>query len=73
MHPPTRILVVEDEVDIGQLIKHTLERSGDMRVDLVASGDAALKAIGIEAVDASDVQKPDTWNNEEHRYVAVSE
>jgi CheY-like chemotaxis protein len=26
---PTRILVVEDEVDIAQLIKHTVERSPD--------------------------------------------
>jgi len=42
----TRILVVEDESDIAQLIKHTLERAGDARVDVVSSGDAALKAVG---------------------------
>src|SRR5258706_2122367 len=41
----TRVLVVEDEHDIAGLIKHTLERSGDLRVDTVASGDAALKAV----------------------------
>jgi len=40
-----RILVVEDETDIAQLIKHTLERSGDAKVDIVDSGDAALKAV----------------------------
>jgi DNA-binding response OmpR family regulator len=42
---PVRILVVEDEADIAQLIKHTLERSGDARVDIVMSGDAAIKAV----------------------------
>ena len=42
----TRILVVEDESDIAQLIKHTLERAGDARVDVVSSGDAAIKAVG---------------------------
>ena len=46
MATPPRILVVEDETDIAQLIKHTLERAGDASVDVVASGDAALKAVG---------------------------
>jgi DNA-binding response OmpR family regulator len=46
MATQTRILVVEDEVDIAELIKHTFERSGDAEVDVVTSGDAALKAIG---------------------------
>jgi DNA-binding response OmpR family regulator len=41
-----RILVVEDETDIAQLIKHTLERGGDANVEVVGSGDAALKAVG---------------------------
>ena len=39
-----RILVVEDEHDIAALVKHTLERSGDAQVELVASGDAAIRA-----------------------------
>src|SRR5688572_31915149 len=39
-----RVLVVEDERDIAELIKHTLERGGDIDVDIVESGDAALKA-----------------------------
>lgn len=42
---PTRILVVDDEQDIAGLIKHTLERSGEVEVQVVNSGDAALKAV----------------------------
>jgi DNA-binding response OmpR family regulator len=41
----TRVLVVEDEPDIAGLIKHTLERSGELQVEIAASGDAALKAV----------------------------
>jgi DNA-binding response OmpR family regulator len=41
----TRVLIVEDEQDIAGLIKHTLERAGDTRADVVGSGDAALKAV----------------------------
>jgi two-component system, OmpR family, alkaline phosphatase synthesis response regulator PhoP len=40
-----RVLVVEDEQDIAGLIKHALERSGDGEVDIVSSGDAALRAV----------------------------
>jgi len=47
----SRILVVEDEVDIAQLIKHTLERGGDAQVEVVTSGDAALKAVGDRPPD----------------------
>ncbi|MBA3270712.1 MAG: response regulator transcription factor [Acidobacteria bacterium] len=39
-----RVLVVEDERDIADLIKHTLERGGDIDVEIAYSGDAALKA-----------------------------
>jgi DNA-binding response OmpR family regulator len=42
---PPRVLVVDDEPDIATLIKHTLERTGDARVDVVTSGDAALQAV----------------------------
>jgi DNA-binding response OmpR family regulator len=42
--PKTRVLVVEDENDIAGLIRHTLERGGDTEVEIVAGGDAALKA-----------------------------
>jgi two-component system, OmpR family, alkaline phosphatase synthesis response regulator PhoP len=41
----TRVLVVEDEQDIAGLIKHTLERGGDIDVEIVSSGDAALKVV----------------------------
>jgi two-component system alkaline phosphatase synthesis response regulator PhoP len=51
MAAPTRILVVEDEVDIADLIKHTFERTGDAQVDVVTSGDAAMKAIGDSQPD----------------------
>jgi DNA-binding response OmpR family regulator len=47
----TRILVVEDEQDIAGLIKHALERDGDTIVDMVSSGDAALKAVVDQAPD----------------------
>jgi DNA-binding response OmpR family regulator len=43
-----RVLVVEDERDIAELVKHTLERGGDVTVDIVGSGDAALKAAADE-------------------------
>jgi DNA-binding response OmpR family regulator len=40
-----RVLVVEDESDIAGLIKHTLERSGEGRVEIVSHGDAAVRAV----------------------------
>ena len=40
----TRVLVVEDEQDIAGLIKHGLEKGGDIEVEVVFTGDAALKA-----------------------------
>ncbi len=44
MTPPPRVLVVEDEHDIAVLIKHALERGGDAAVEIVGSGDTALRA-----------------------------
>jgi DNA-binding response OmpR family regulator len=46
-----RVLVVEDEPDVANLIKHTLEQGQDLRVELVASGDAALKAAAERTPD----------------------
>ena len=46
-----RVLVVEDEQDIAALIKHALERSGDAQVDVVGSGDTALRAVADQAPD----------------------
>jgi DNA-binding response OmpR family regulator len=48
---PIRVLVVEDEPDVAHLIKHTLERSGEMRVDIAAAGDTALHAVTGQAPD----------------------
>lgn len=47
----TRVLVVEDEQDIALLIKHTLERTGEMDVELVGAGDTALRAVSEAAPD----------------------
>jgi DNA-binding response OmpR family regulator len=44
MSPAPRVLVVEDEHDIAALIKHALERGGDAEVEIVGSGDTALRA-----------------------------
>ena len=46
-----RVLVVEDEQDIANLIKHALERSGDGQVEIVNSGDAALRAVTEQTPD----------------------
>jgi DNA-binding response OmpR family regulator len=42
--PPLRkrVLVVEDEIDVARLIKHTLDRAGDLDVDIAMTGEAAL-------------------------------
>jgi DNA-binding response OmpR family regulator len=45
----TRVLVVEDEQDIARLIKHALERSGDISADITNTGAAALASV-MEAV-----------------------
>jgi len=47
----TRVLVVEDEGDIAGLIRHTLERGGDVAVDVAMSGDDALKAATADPPD----------------------
>jgi len=36
---------VEDEQDIAGLIKHALERKGDIEVDLAGAGDQAIRAV----------------------------
>jgi DNA-binding response OmpR family regulator len=41
----TQVLVVDDEHDIAGLIKHSLEKGGDIDVDIVGTGDEALKAV----------------------------
>jgi len=46
-----RVLIVEDEQDIADLIKHTLERAGDAQADIVGSGDQALRVIRDQPPD----------------------
>ena len=46
-----RVLIVEDEHDIAGLIKHALERSGDIQAAIVGSGDAALRAVAEQQPD----------------------
>ena len=41
----TRVLIVEDEPDIAGLMKHALERTGEIEVELVGTGAAALKSV----------------------------
>jgi two-component system, OmpR family, alkaline phosphatase synthesis response regulator PhoP len=41
----TRVLIVEDEPDIAGLMKHALERGGEMQVEIVNTGAAALKSV----------------------------
>jgi DNA-binding response OmpR family regulator len=41
----TPILIVEDEPDIAALMKHALERSGELEVEIVGTGAAALKSV----------------------------
>ncbi len=51
MAPSARVLVVEDEQDIALLIKHALDRSGEMTSEIVGSGDVALRRISEEPPD----------------------
>ena len=48
----SRVLVVEDEPDIAELIKRTLERGGDLRVDVAATGESALERAAELQPDA---------------------
>jgi DNA-binding response OmpR family regulator len=43
--------VVEDEQDIAALIKHTLEKGGEIEANVAHTGDAALKAVAERAPD----------------------
>jgi DNA-binding response OmpR family regulator len=44
----TRVLVVEDEADIANLVKHTLERDGDLSVEIARSGPEALERVAAD-------------------------
>jgi DNA-binding response OmpR family regulator len=51
MSRQNRVLVVEDEQDIAMLIKHALERSGDAHVEIVPTGDEALRSASQSPPD----------------------
>jgi two-component system, OmpR family, phosphate regulon response regulator PhoB len=46
-----RVLIVEDEQDIALLVKHALDRTGEMTADIAGSGDVALRRIAEELPD----------------------
>ena len=48
---PVHVLVVEDEPDVAELIKLTLERTPDFEVQVVGGGDVALKAVADRTPD----------------------
>jgi DNA-binding response OmpR family regulator len=43
--------VVEDEPDVAGLIRHVLNRTGEMQVDVVGTGEAALRAAADRPAD----------------------
>lgn len=46
-----RILIVDDEPDILEVLKSSLERQKDLSVDVACDGEEALKKLGPEAPD----------------------
>ena len=40
-----RVLVVEDEIDVANLVKHALERGGDATVEVATSGAGAMEVV----------------------------
>src|SRR5256885_10786785 len=50
MSPVTRVLVVEDDPDIAQLVAHYLDKSG-FSVDVLANGRDALTSIAAHPPD----------------------
>jgi DNA-binding response OmpR family regulator len=46
-----RVLVVEDEIDVANLVKHAIERGGDATVEVTTSGAGALDLVTRSAPD----------------------
>jgi len=46
-----RVLVVEDEIDVANLVKHAIERGGDATVEVATSGAGALELVTRSAPD----------------------
>jgi DNA-binding response OmpR family regulator len=47
----TRVLIIEDERDLAELLRHTLGRSGEYVVEIAATGDAGLRAASVHPPD----------------------
>jgi DNA-binding response OmpR family regulator len=58
--PEPSVLVVEDEADLADLIKHVLERDGTARVAIAGSGSEALRVVEERIPDliVLDLQLP---------------
>ncbi|HNX50275.1 MAG TPA: response regulator transcription factor [Thermoanaerobaculaceae bacterium] len=58
----TQVFVVEDDLDIAQLVKRHLERSGELQVLIFTTGKAFLAAceLGVPDVVILDLNLPDT-------------
>src|SRR5262252_1711129 len=46
-----RVLIVEDEPDVAELVRHTLERNGTAEAEVVGSGDEALRVVSARPPD----------------------
>ena len=46
-----RVLIVEDEADVANLVKHALERGGDASAEIVASGATAIEMVAKSQPD----------------------
>ena len=46
-----KVLVVEDEIDVANLVKHAIERGGDATVEVATSGAGALDLVTRSAPD----------------------
>ena len=46
-----KVLVVEDELDVANLVKHAIERGGDATVEIATSGAGALDMVTRSAPD----------------------
>jgi len=57
--PACRVLVVDDDEDVGLIISHSLERDGH-HVDVVGSGNLALEVLKRQSYDVilSDIRMP---------------
>lgn len=46
-----RVLIVEDELDVADLVRRAVERAGEVDTEIVAGGDTALKAVSERPPD----------------------